>query len=422
MHRTTFPRPRPMGRRALIPAALTAFALALAAPSAAQVASGSFARARDGAVARNFADANGNELARLAPGHPVRVFSTSEGVPRFYEVEVAGGVPVWVFGELLQPTNIDGVLRVDASHVNMRPLPESSPRSMALRSKLQAGERIQVIERANPSKPLAEDWVKVWSPESARVWVEVGQVELVPEGDAAALSAAQVAWADAGRKVPTPREAERAAQRAAEREDKQATAALPPIPTVPQEAVRALTEADVKFDAVMALPESTSEAWNEVHALYQQAYELAPKDTATHARAFERMRTVEGRREIAALREQMRAEDERRKAELSEIVAERERQALRETVHWGRFQGRGWLESRNMGGERRWYLVWSGETVAEVRCSSARYDLDVFEGHELGVTATTVSPPVAATALSPAMPRVLDIMRIEVLSGSTRPR
>lgn len=399
--------------------AAVAVAAGLAPASAAPQAidpGGSWARAKAGAVVRNFADAAGAALVELEAGHPLRVFSTSEGVPRFHEVEVGGGVPVWVFGELLQATGVEGVLRVDAQGVNMRPLPESSPRSMALRTKLSSGMRLVLIERRDPAKPLAEDWVKVWSPDTARVWIDVSQVELVPAGEAATLAATQTAWVEATRQAPTVREADRnrARERAAEARP---TTPLPAIPSVPNEAVQLVTEADLAFDAALARPDADSTTWAAVASLYARTADLAPDGTATHARALERQKTAEARREFAALRETMQAEDDRRQRELAAIMAERERAELAQTTHMGRFQGRGFLYSRVLGGERRWYLEWKGETVAEVRCTSQRYDLSVFEGFELGLAASTISPPVAASALSEALPKVLDILRIEVLSG-----
>jgi hypothetical protein len=410
-----------VGPALLAGAVLCAATAAFAAPPAApQGANGMFARAKAGVAVRNFSDANGNELMRLPADHPLRVYERSQGTPAFWEVEVAGGVPVWVYGEFLQPTNAEGVLLVDGSHVNMRPMPESSPRSMALRSKLQSGTRVVMIERKDPSRALAEDWVKVWAPESARVWVAVDDLTVVPASDSAALQGAQEAWNAAVRKVPTARQAVRQLDQKRAQENAAREAERPIVPQVPNEAVRLLADADERFDAAMGQPETSATTWGEVLTLYRQVTELAPEGTAAAARAAERLRTVEAYRGVAALREAMQAEDAQRQKELASIVAEHERKELVETVFWGRFQGRGWLRSRVEGGERRYFLEWSGETVAEVRCSSERYDLSVFEGSELGLRATTVSPPVAATALTEALPRVLDVMRIEVLSSSAR--
>ncbi|MEZ6013637.1 MAG: hypothetical protein R3F49_00865 [Planctomycetota bacterium] len=381
------------------------------------------ARAKAGAIVRNFEDAAGSELLRLEAGHPLRVYGKSAGLPPFFQVEVAGGVPVWVFGEHLQLTSVDGVLRVDSDAVNMRPMPEASPRSMALRTKLQRGTRVVLIARNNPAKPLAEDWVKVWAPETARVWVQTLEVDPVAANDSAATSAVQTAWVEAQRRVPTTRETPRTAPSGSARAEAERSAPLmEPIPTVSQDALRRVTQADIAFDAALSQPDASSTTWAEVVALYRETAAMTPEGTATRARAEERVLSADARRQVAELREQVQAEDDRRKRELAEIVATRERNDIQKSLHMGRFEGRGWLYSRVLGGERRWYLEWGGETVAEVRCSSARYDLEVFEGFELGVKATTVSPPVAASVQSEALPRVLDIMRVEVLSASTRRR
>ena len=100
-------------------------------------------------------------LATLPEGTLVRAFRTSEGQPVFREVEVAGGFPVWVFGEFLQPTDADGVLLVTGNRVNMRPFPETSPNSMALRTKLSAGQRVKMLERKGSSASFREDWIRV---------------------------------------------------------------------------------------------------------------------------------------------------------------------------------------------------------------------------------------------------------------------
>jgi hypothetical protein len=281
-----------------------------------------------------------------------------------------------------------------------------------------------LIERHDASKPLAQDWVKVWSPDTARVWIDVSEVEAVPAGDAAALAAAQTAWVEAARKAPTTREIERqrAKETAAARPSSERAAALPVIASVPTEAVQLAAKADAEFDAASTLADADSAVWGEVADLYAQVAELAPAGTATATRALERQRHAEVQREVAGLRESMLAEDERRQRELAEILAERERTEVGRTTHMGRYQGRGFLYSRVIGGERRWYLEWKGENVAEVRCSSERYDLATFQGFELGLAATTISPPIAATSLSEALPKVLDIMRIEVLSGGSKRR
>ena len=67
-------------------------------------------------------------------------------------------------------------------------------------------------------------------------------------------------------------------------------------------------------------------------------------------------------------------------------------------------------------------MTFGGETVAEVRCLSGRYDLEVFERFEIGVIGRELQPVVRATATTMAEARVVDISRIEVLSGTTSRR
>ena len=181
-----------------------------------------------------------------------------------------------------------------------------------------------------------------------------------------------------------------------------------------------LTEANTAFDSAMQVADPNVDDWLPILAQYKSVHGLAPEASATAQAAMTRMTEVELRLGVAEMRDRMRVEDQRRQEELERIARDSAKEELRKTVHWGRFQGRGWLESRVIGGERRFYIVWSGETTAEVRCSSARYDLRLFEGYELGLLGTTVSPPVESSATSQAMPRVLDIFRIEVLSGSAQ--
>ncbi|MEM9378752.1 MAG: hypothetical protein AAGB93_02305, partial [Planctomycetota bacterium] len=131
----------------------------------------SYLRTNTVTVVRNFPDGNGSALVTLPAGTLVRGFRTSEGKPAFREVEVAGGFPVWVYGKYLQPTDVEGVLLVTGSRVNMRPSPDLSPNSMALRSKLEAGQRVRLIERAGRAAALGEDWIRVQAPPAARAWV-----------------------------------------------------------------------------------------------------------------------------------------------------------------------------------------------------------------------------------------------------------
>ncbi|MDA8620995.1 hypothetical protein N9L45_01770, partial [Planctomycetota bacterium] len=151
-----------MKHRILAVAAILATAFAFTQPTeaAAPVAptqGGEFYRTQGTTAVRNFPDRNGASFIEVEAGTIVRAFSTSQGIPPFREVEVGGGFPVWVFGKYLQPTNVDGVLVVSGSRVNMRPSPDLTPGAMPLRSsKLNAGQRVKLVKRANKATSLAE--------------------------------------------------------------------------------------------------------------------------------------------------------------------------------------------------------------------------------------------------------------------------
>src|SRR5258708_19499535 len=87
------------------------------------------------------------------------------------EVEPASGMKVWIHGSFLKRTSIPGVVEIIASSVRMRPLPASDEKSFPLPMKLDKGERVRVIGRADANKRVEEDWIQVWSPPGARAFV-----------------------------------------------------------------------------------------------------------------------------------------------------------------------------------------------------------------------------------------------------------
>lgn len=414
---------------ALSCAALLAVAAPAAATAAHAPAPGTRATAQEGAVfmrttettvLRNFQDENGALLATLPKGTLVRSFRTSEGRPAFCEVEVAGGFPVWVYGEYLQPTDTDGVLLVTGNRVNMRPFPETSPNSMALRSKLSAGQRVKMLERKGASASFREDWIRVQAPPHAKAWIAQASLAAETSTEAAAR------WDELNSPLPAPRSPRATSstkpastpRTAAPASDTPAAAAT--SSAVPAGLLARLTEADRAFKAAEAMRSPTTEAWRDVVLAYQEIASEAPTSSATYQRAEQRLRESELRMEFTALREDLNARSQANDAEIRRIDEFLDERQRRKTARWGRFEERGWLESRNVGGVKRWFLTFGGETVAEVRCLKNRYDLEVFESFEIGVIGREIQPVVRATATTLAEARVVDINRIEVLSGTSR--
>jgi hypothetical protein len=140
-----------------------------------------YATAKAGAMIRNYADRQGLVVREMKEGEMLRLFGEPVGVG-FVEAETPGSLPVWVFGEYVQETDVPGVLRVTGSGVNMRPEPTVSVANMPLGTKLQRGDRVELIARLNTSLPIKEDWVQVWSPARARGWILASDTQVAACG------------------------------------------------------------------------------------------------------------------------------------------------------------------------------------------------------------------------------------------------
>ena len=392
-----------------------ALVVALGSSVVAQAGDGpSYVRAKSGgARVRNFQDSQGLVVRELSAGELMRVYG---GSVDFLEVEALGGLEVWVFGKYLEPVR-DGVVKVTASGVNMRPRSGSDVGNMPIRTKLQRGDELVVIERADPTGPLAEDWVKVWSPQRARGWVHRNETQ--PVTDTAAASSEwsrpvhqQLVVATPPRTTPA---AQGAAQPKADAGARTARQSTPVEATTSKEAAAALAAADALFDQAVAMRATD---YTPVVAAYTRVVELAPAGSYAAELAERRLDETRARSEIASLQGEIASEKVRRELELDRLRREQEQQTLKNTVLWGRFHSRGWLEKDLTGGETRYLVRWAGKPSSELICTSGRYDLAVFEGFEVGVMGTTVregadDPQVAQGAVSQ-----LDIYRLEVISGS----
>ncbi|MFT7171760.1 MAG: hypothetical protein ACI80K_004914, partial [Paracoccaceae bacterium] len=157
-----------------------------------------------------------------------------------------------------------------------------------------------------------------------------------------------------------------------------------------------------------------------VVAAYVVVVDEAPGSSITHGNATTKLTDARLKLELAVIRDELVAKRTRHDEDVRQIDAYLADQKRKRTARWDRYSERGWLESRNVGGQKRWYLVFAGQTVAEVRCMSERYQMDVFDGFEIGVIGREVIPVVQATQTSLAEARVVDIQRIEVISAKGR--
>ncbi|TDJ76058.1 MAG: hypothetical protein E2O39_03625 [Planctomycetota bacterium] len=370
-----------------------------------------FARAKAGAVIRNFQDRQADGMRTMKGDELLRVHGTGAGVG-FLQVEAAGGLEVWVYGQYLKPTTEQGVYSVTAKGVLMRPKASSGSGSMPLTTKLQRGDRVRLIARSDTSKPMKEDWVHVWSPQTARGWVLASEVVR-----AANQSEAGTAWkttAVVRPSVPLPvKSVDASAPTGAK-----GPAVAKKAPSRAQAALRAADELSAKAKANPSAADHVA-----VIAAYQAVIELAPEDSAVADFARRGVSEAMVRAEMAGIQADIAQAEVERLNKIEAIRAQDEANDLARMPLWGRFNGRGWLETEVVGNEDHFYLRWGGDRTAEITCSSGRYDLASFQGFEIGVNGATARSATGTSVGRPALPMLLDLYRIEVISGTgAKPR
>jgi len=379
----------------------------------------------DGARARNFQDQQGLIVRHVPAGELMRVHAEDVG---FLDVEVSGGLQVWVFGEYLEQEAVAGdatVLRVTTSRVNMRPRPGASTANMPIRTKLNLGDRVRLIERADPSKPLAEDWVRVWSPRSSRAWVSAAETEPV-----ANMANATSEWRRSAPKLPATLQPVQ--NRAAEVAGASAGLANTSLDAAGSEVPAArnqnsgsgasstagaaeLAEADRLYNAVRDDPMGN---FVPVIAAYERALALAVPGSTNAELAERRVQEAQVRRSHIELMQQIESERGTREEQRAEIERAGEARELAGTPNWGRFNTRGWITRRRLPDGERYIVEWRGDVIAEIVCSNGRYDLDIFDGFEIGVVGKVIEETRISADRLIGYPMVVDVDSIEVISGS----
>lgn len=371
-----------------------------------------YVRAKEGIQVRNFQDMQGLAFHDLTGGDLMRVHNQSRGKVRFLEVSLPGGFPVWVFGKYLQETGAQGVMRVSGSHVNMRPRPDSSAASMPLGERLMTGNTVAFISRRDPVLPLTQDWVRVWSPESARAWVRASDVI---EEDASGVAAEYRTSMRQLASIPkVTKSGTKPAHQATPREA---------IPNVPDAVINALADADSMLESATRTGLPTAAQLGAVESAYRKVLAAAPAKSHTYALAAQQMERVSVLRGLADVRAELAADKLANASRLDQLAVEESKSELKRTVSWGRFHARGWLEREELIRDEVHYFVrWDGQRQAELVCGQGRYDLEAFVGFQLGVQGHTRRPAQAASLGGPAMAQVIDAYKIEVVAGSSGQR
>ncbi len=355
-----------------------------------------------GAKLFNLPDPKGHVVLDVAAGTPLAVHGSYAG-GRYLKVTAPGGVKVWVFGRYVKESPRLGWVEISGSYINMRPLPRSQ-HAWPL-GQLDLGDRLVFIGRNDPSKPMAEDWVQVYSTPDTMAYVLAAETAALPAGtDAAArwreATAAAVAAHERG---GTPVVAE------ATRQGTESAIVDAGVTETPQGVYEALAVADRKSEEELA---SEDPDFAAVIVAYEAVLAFGP-DAPTRNLVNQRIEKVKAHQELAELRHDIalaEAERQRKLDEANRKIAEMNRG--RDPL-WGRFQARGWLEQLKEDGEKVYLVRWGSEYKARVTCNSGRYDLGLYQGFEIGVRGV----PVSAAPVGGKSYPVIDIDRIEVISG-----
>ena len=373
----------------------------------------------DEVAVRNLMDAKGLAVADLDAGDVVAVHAVDENTD-WLTVEVPTGYAAYVYGRFLEETDTKGIYRVTRNAVNIRPKPSDDVQSFPLPQRLHAGDQVAVIGASDPNKPMAEDWVRIWTPPGVRAFVRAQHVERLEP------TAGQSAWIKAAADIAVTRREILGLE----------TGSAPSVGTA--DAIVSDVEAGVD-DASAEAGESAAslaavrESLRDLRARVDVEQRRATPDYASlRAEAETLLSATEDatlKAEIARELERVTALDEAASMfqELQRIKDQQDQETARlQNSIWenGRrldplrsaFDHHGILVRRIAGdGTPRYTIEVRRKVVAELLCTSGRYDLDAFSGYEIGIRGRGLVVEAAATEESEVDVPVLDVTRIAVL-------
>lgn len=375
-------------------------ALLAAAPASAQDEGVQYAIAgTEGVTVRNVRDAAGIPIGQFGAGTFLAVHKT---MGRWSQVEPAGGLTCWVLGAYLNETGVSGRYDVNANAVNMRPLASSGKESFPLMEKLYLGDTVRLVSRLDPSVDFAEDWIQIRSPQGVHGWALTSSIKAAPDS-----TIAETTWlgdwkevmdAMGGEITPSPASAKGATDSESGSGGDISKSTLGSDDLVSARRMMnssppMYAEAKVLFAAVLSRVESGS------------PLALAAQNGMSQADAYMR---------IEAIQRQLENERATREREDAERAAELKRRKDEKTPLMGRYDARGWVESRKLSdGGTGWFLRFAGKDSCAIQCTSGRYDLSMFAGYEVGVVGRMMNEPGAGQASC-------DLRSIEVLSGRSK--
>jgi len=280
---------------------------------------------------------------------------------------------------------------------------------MALPDRLMLGTQVELAGRQDASLPLDKDWVQIWAPPGSTLWVEGSETTVRTDE---ALAATE--FATAARVMPKVASKPKVTSKPKPQKV---------TPQVKPGARRALTEADALYEAAVKMTDADSATWIAVQKAYQKVQTLSGASTPLAQVASRQAERCALRAQLADLGGDMTERDESRRQRIAQLLDEQRLREMAHTPDWGRFDGRGWVESVKSAGEStHWYIWWAGKRRVELVSGDGRYDLDSYVGYQVGMAGAMrreYSPP---TLEQDELLPLLDIRRLEVIAGGRKRR
>lgn len=362
----------------------------------------------DRAKFRNLASEDTLVIATPKRGTLIHVFQERAGWQR---AEIPGGFPVWVHGRFLRPTDQKDVWEVIGDGVNVRGLPNSSVNNYPI-GQLYRGDLVRAaggvppVEQDATGAETESEWLNVWSPEGFGAWIKADQTEALAETeDADKLWSAALAALGTANAQPVGKKAATLEASSAKPEQGDAAEAGDAAPG----AAELLRKAQGLLAAAREASDPDLAAVREVYAAISATkpsaiiQEMVQKDLVV-LEALEKMARMHAELEELRLRKQRELQQRQR-----EIWDESGRPGVRTDGH----DRLGVLERHVRNGRTTFVLRRGGHDICELKCSSGRYDLNLFAGFEIGLRGSVEE--TASDRSDTALP-LFDATRIQVVA------
>ncbi len=344
-----------------------------------------------GVTIRNVRDDAGIPVGKFGAGTVLVVHETLGG---WTQVEPAGGLTCWVFGAYLKETEASGRYTVTGNGVNMRPMASSGDESFPMMQKLYSGDTVRMVSRKDPSVSFEKDWIQIRTPKGVHGWTQTSSIGAAPDP-----AQAEATWTGEWAEIYEAMGA-----------SKKTTTA-----TTSKEATKPKTQTEGDLVRARRMMNESPPRYAEAKAIYSAVLAKAPSGSPVAISAKNGLIQADAYASIEELQRKLEKDRVDRDNRESERQAELDRRNSESTPLKGRYDARGWVESRPMpNGEMSWYLRFGGKDSCMIQCTSGRYDIGMYEGYEIGVAGRMTNE-------AGAMQVSCDMRSIEVLSGrSTR--